>query len=115
MGDRKAAMEIVNRVGGVSAMSKIPEDKFAAVIRAANARAVRSEKPRGEHPATKASRSVNEESVRFWQDRKAAREAGEPAPQIPSDPGGHNERQLEKLSREAGEFREFVGGATKDV
>jgi hypothetical protein len=115
IGDPDAAMSIVRTTGGVARLSMLPPDKFDAVIREANARARRSDAPLDAHPANKASRSVNEEAARYWQDRKTAREAGEPAPLIPADPGQHNEKQLEKLGGEADQFREFVNGAPKDV
>jgi hypothetical protein len=110
IGDQVAAMEIVNRIGNVTAISKLDSSKFKAVIDAANKKARRSDAPAGSHPATKASREVNEKAAQFWQDKKEAQRAGEKPPAVPSDPGGHNERELQKLTRERADFESFVGG-----
>jgi hypothetical protein len=111
--DPDTAMSIVRTTGGVARLSMLPPDKFDAVIREANARARRSDAPFTSHPATKASRNVNEEAAQYWDDRKAAK-PGEAVP-LPADPGGHNEKQLERLGSEAEKFRDFVNGTGNDA
>jgi hypothetical protein len=108
--DKDAARDILNRIGGVSALSKLPESKFAAVIKAANAHVARGDA----RPVMEASRERSDTAREWWDHKKAADAAGEPVPDLPADPW--NQEQLEKLqSREGSEFREFVNGTGNDA